>query len=114
MAFRSQRTPIGAAFPEKRLRLRMGSCHLKTSQSDQAPSYHLCCNMLFMSRANTSMRPLPQETTAGLELSAPPSDSQLCKVPSYKICCKVLSFPRTKTSNRPVPQDVTAGSDVKL
>jgi hypothetical protein len=27
MAFRSQRTPIGAAFPEKPLRLRMGSCH---------------------------------------------------------------------------------------
>src|SRR2546428_3545883 len=27
MAFRSQRTPMGAAFPEKPLRLRMGSCH---------------------------------------------------------------------------------------
>ena len=28
MAFRSQRTPIGDAFPEKPLRLRMGSCHI--------------------------------------------------------------------------------------
>ena len=28
MAFRSQRTPMGAAFPEKPLRLRMGSCHV--------------------------------------------------------------------------------------
>src|SRR6266496_66424 len=27
MAFMSQRTPMGAAFPEKPLRLRMGSCH---------------------------------------------------------------------------------------
>ncbi len=27
MAFRSERTPMGAAFPEKPLRLRMGSCH---------------------------------------------------------------------------------------
>src|SRR5579859_4098600 len=27
MAFRSKRTPMGAAFPEKPLRLRMGSCH---------------------------------------------------------------------------------------
>ena len=28
MVFRSQRTPMGAAFPEKPLRLRMGSCHI--------------------------------------------------------------------------------------
>jgi hypothetical protein len=28
-AFRSERTPMGAAFPEKPLRLRMGSCHLR-------------------------------------------------------------------------------------
>jgi hypothetical protein len=28
MAFRSQRTPLGAAFPEKPRRLRLGSCHV--------------------------------------------------------------------------------------
>src|SRR5581483_11149981 len=60
-------------------------------------------------RANTSIRPGPQETASGPEVSSPPRLSQSCHDPSYHLCHSALSVPTTKTSTRsPLAERTTA------
>src|SRR5947209_7929087 len=58
----------------------------------QAPElYHLCQTFASVPRTNTSMRPGPQDTAAGLAESTPPSEVQPPQVPlaSWTFSCSV-------------------------
>ena len=60
----------------------------------------------------TSIRPLPQDTASGSEVSTPPRDSQPDQPLVYHLCHSALSVPRTKTSSLPDAQELTPGPDV--
>src|SRR5436190_1700152 len=63
-------------------------------------------------RPNRSMRPLPQDTDAGLDTMAGPSDSHpFQRAPSHQPCQMALSLPRTNRSRRLADQDETAGPE---
>ena len=62
MAFRSQRTPMGAAFPEKPLRLCMGSCHYEDAHAKDVPTKPTTVPLGLANFANDfqSIRPFAQ------------------------------------------------------
>ncbi len=89
----------------------------RLSQPPQVePFHHLCHIALSVPCTKMSMRPTPQDTTAGASAvgKTPPRDFHPLQVePFHHLCHIALSVPRTKTSMRLGPQDTAEGVEVR-